>query len=130
MYIQAFMYLSLARTSLHIMNLQIRVERGGEKRDKKFQMVKKSILLITNIYIYKISTYPQKTHRYTYRIHISSYTNYFIKFLKKVGCSGQNTIKVLSGFTYMFDEISIELDLLFLLLFLKIYQEKKTRIDL
>ena len=51
-YIQAFMYLSLARTSLHIMNLQIRVERGGEKRDKKFQMVKKSILLITNIYIY------------------------------------------------------------------------------
>ena len=29
----------------------------------------------------------------------------------------------------MFDEIPIELDLVFFLLFLKIYQEKKTRID-
>ena len=40
------------RTSLHIMHLQIRVGRGGEKRDKKFQNDQKSILLITNIYIF------------------------------------------------------------------------------
>ena len=45
-YIQAFMYVSLGRTSVHLMNLQIRVGRGGEetgkKKDKKFQTVKKA----------------------------------------------------------------------------------------
>ena len=43
-YIQAFMYLSLGRTSLHIMNLQIRVGRGGEKGTKSFKWSKKHLV--------------------------------------------------------------------------------------
>ena len=38
-YIQAFMYVSLGRTSVHLMNLQIRVGREGEETGKKGQKV-------------------------------------------------------------------------------------------
>ena len=43
-YIQAFVYLILGRTSLHIMKLQIRVRRRGEKGRKSFKWSKKHLV--------------------------------------------------------------------------------------